>query len=426
MEIELSITQFAELISRNFDLPYEENDELFIYKYSENTQLVIEKDRYNNAISKLCNRKTDDETIIYDSYSYEVLVREEAPLFPRFHRMLREGMHKSDSENDINYNLDKASDEYILYILLNISKYASDYALIFPAIRHVLERSEEESHKSTFEIFELFKSHSYKFLSLKIESENAKKLSEFKKFANAFLFEFCFNLEIALVPQQSFEELFRFGRVRGLRRSSSDEIEPPKRHYIPDLIYHYQMAIGTDNPLLQYLSFYHIAEHFYESVFEDDLIHNVREKITLPNFSSKRKTDVKRLIQIISDSIRIREDSVTFSEIEALKLTISQYVKINFVRNELKEYDSNIIDYYKTQTVDFSGGGLVNFDEDKNKIVSSIANRTYKTRNAVVHSKESEKSKYIPFEHDRLLIKEVPLLRFVAESIIIESSSQIS
>ena len=64
--------------------------------------------------------------------------------------------------------------------------------------------------------------------------------------------------------------------------------------------------------------------------------------------------------------------------------------------------------------------------DDESAIHAALARRIYKTRNSIVHSKEGARRKYVPFEHDRVLVKEVPLVRFVAELIITTSSSQIS
>jgi hypothetical protein len=40
---------------------------------------------------------------------------------------------------------------------------------------------------------------------------------------------------------------------------------------VSDLLYHYQLAVGADNPLLECISYYHIAEHFFEEVFNEAL-----------------------------------------------------------------------------------------------------------------------------------------------------------
>lgn len=42
---------------------------------------------------------------------------------------------------------------------------------------------------------------------------------------------------------------------------------------------------------------------------------------------------------------------------------------------------------------------------------------------SIVHSKEGEESRYEPFKHDKFLAKEIPLMRAVAEEIIINSAT---
>ncbi len=39
-----------------------------------------------------------------------------------------------------------------------------------------------------------------------------------------------------------------------------------------------------------------------------------------------------------------------------------------------------------------------------------------------MHSKDGAKSRFIPFSHDGQLVREVPLMRFIAEQIIIATS----
>jgi hypothetical protein len=120
-------------------------------------------------------------------------------------------------------------------------------------------------------------------------------------------------------------------------------------------------------------------------------------------------------------------NSGTFSEQEALRLTIDSYVDIADLREKVIEYDSSLLDYYQNNKVDFSNGDEVDLNELDYSIISKkLAARIYKTRNAIVHSKESERVRYMPFKDDRVLVKEIPLLRFIAEQIIIESSSVVS
>jgi len=58
----------------------------------------------------------------------------------------------------------------------------------------------------------------------------------------------------------------------------------------------------------------------------------------------------------------------------------------------------------------------------KNKnVFERIARRIYTIRNSIVHSKETYTSRFRPFENEEELIKEIPLIRLIAEDIIINS-----
>lgn len=111
---------------------------------------------------------------------------------------------------------------------------------------------------------------------------------------------------------------------------------------------------------------------------------------------------------------------------EALELTLKKYVNLNNLKEKINEYDDKLISFYKERQVSFSKGNPVNLDSnDEKQIYSNLASRIYQTRNALVHSKDTDKSKYLPFKHDKILMKEVPLMRFIAEDIIIQTSQLI-
>lgn len=97
---------------------------------------------------------------------------------------------------------------------------------------------------------------------------------------------------------------------------------------------------------------------------------------------------------------------------------------VSALLDKVRAYDESLIDYYKTNRVAFCNGAIIDLEHvDPEAIWGAIASRIYSTRNAIVHSKGGDKGKFVPFEHDQLLAREVTLLRFVAELIIIASST---
>ena len=76
-----------------------------------------------------------------------------------------------------------------------------------------------------------------------------------------------------------------------------------------------------------------------------------------------------------------------------------------------KYYTENDAPKIENTRIDFSNR------EDANKVKTMIANRIYKVRNAIVHSKEYEETKYYPSDEE-IIRDEVPLVEFVAREIL--------
>ena len=97
----------------------------------------------------------------------------------------------------------------------------------------------------------------------------------------------------------------------------------------------------------------------------------------------------------------------------------------------LDEFDPSSISYYKSHEVSFSNGDAIDLSDVSNeKLAKKIAARIYKTRNSLVHSKSNdsrvkERGIYHPFADEKELAKEIPLMRIIAESIIINSAKPI-
>ena len=388
---------------------------------------VLELDRLDHIVDRLRTLGEHEETALFDERYYEVLVREEARGVPHLRRMLEDEYVCRDPDNQLSYTLSMPSDEYMLFLLGKLSRIGPLRHAFRPARFMLRALRTEEPGTVDLNVLEFLKHSLGRALTLRIDSERNRSPAHLAALADGFVFQISYNLDQALVAERYFDDLARRGRITSHRRARLDELDPPRLSYLPDLIYHYQLAVSSDSPPLEYLSYYHVAEHFFEAVFQDDLIQRVGNTLTQPDFSYRRKRDISKLISVISGALRFRGEDVVFSEQEALRLTLARYVNIEALREKICEYDETLIDYLKTNEVGFSGGDQVSLDGgDEPDVYRAMARRIHKTRNAIVHSKETARGKYVPFEHDRVLAKEVPLLRFIAELIIIGSSSQIS
>ena len=171
-----------------------------------------------------------------------------------------------------------------------------------------------------------------------------------------------------------------------------------------------------------------MIEHFFIEIFNNSLNDRIKQKITHPGFSYNNKRNLASLVKMITDSVSEKNGNISIkNEKTALQLCLENFIDLDELIQSLSEFDSSLTDYYKTSQVSFSDGSTVDLKSRNNQqIYENLSSRIYSTRNAIVHSKESEKSKYTPFKDDNSLSKEVPLLRFICEQVIIKTSSIMS
>jgi hypothetical protein len=262
-----------------------------------------------------------EETALVSPKTYEVAVREES--VAPFRRLREDKIEVSNQETRLSYKLSATSDAYLVWMLGQMKDRLdprdSRAGMIY---RRSLDRQiQDEGGMSPLEFI---RQTSFRWLTLKISSDKASPAHLFARYTHAFLFQIAYNLDISLVPQRLIEEMVRSGRINRMRRSRTEDIDPPRRVYNEDLVQHYLLAVSTENPVIEYLSYYHVLEYFFESVFNDDLVNTIRDSITSPGFSYKRKTDINKLINSIKRSLQIRSETITYSEAEALKLCIER------------------------------------------------------------------------------------------------------
>jgi len=355
---------------------------------------------------------------------YEVSVVQGSRFYPRG----ADSICKEDTVNKLNYCLDLPSNEYLLFFIENLVKLAESENISRPFMLHRLRSIYVHINNDgeTIELFDILKEMIPRFLTLQINSEADKTLKEFESLSSSFLFTIGFNTDLSFLPFNITEDFTRAVRIGQLSRSRIEDIEPPKRKYQQDLILFYQKGISSESADLQFLSFYHIMEHFFEKIYNEDLLQSVKNKLTTPNFSYKRSQDLNSLVKTIQNKLRYKNEEFQIIEPEALKLVLDKFVEdFEDIKDEINTYDSNLLDYYKTNEISFSKGNRVNFDEDRQAVLKNLRERIYKTRNSIVHSKETDKAKYLPFKHDKELGIEIILMRIIAEHIIIASSKEL-
>lgn len=422
----------------NFNIQISENNEslnieLFDVMYEASKWKVSIKEL--ETIDNTINKQTFRILSLYDDTSYESMV-----YIPSSIQLEHESIGTSpvfDKKNKIEYSLSEASIGFIFYLMYTLSN-SNDLgqAELLHELRGRLKRNlmstgswnvsnidkenikkyKKEAAKETF-VKDVEKCCS--IYTLKINSEKKYDLSVFQNLASSFLFNVCYTLDEPIIELKSFDSILALRK--SLREVKDNKVNPPHRLYNQELVYYYQMGISAETPALKFLFHYQVLEYFFKSVYDEYLISKVKKTITRPEFSYSDDNDIRDLIKIITENTKSKQPDVEYNELDALNLLLRKYILTDKIDIFSQNCDTTLIDYYSHQNVSFSGGSRVDFVKREN-FHQNLAARIYKTRNSIVHSKDGERYKYIPYLHEKELNKELPLLKFVCQEIIIESA----
>jgi len=401
---------------------FDENEEM---KY-EDKKLYIEITELRKKLKQCKKLTVIGETAIKYDNNYEFLVNFGANVKTLFigSRVKSGDFDKIDNTNNISYQISDPTDVFLIIFLNQLTHTEKGFLRKSISIERIIRRQDDKDESFFNFLRKIFKP----FLTVKISADKRFPDEKFEALGNAYLFQIGYNLNIPIIQIKFIEEFISPSRIQKMRRGKSKNIDPPRRTYIPELITHYQMAISTDSPALQYLSYYHIMEYFFETLSKGKKIETIRNEITKPGFSFSRYKDMENLIKIIQKDTQRRSEEVTHTERNALKLTIKTYVTdFSNIQNEIQQYNQDLQNYYKMSNGPFSTLDKVDIsDPNIDILIDHLSKRIYNTRNAIVHSKESsDKKMYVPFRDDKDLIKEIPIIRFLAEEIIIASSPDV-
>lgn len=419
----MELNEFNIAIERLFRFSTDRANNHYQYYKFEDIEFRLKKKLFRETCLNLSHLNSIDGFEIYSSKTYEVSLSHNN----RIYYSGQDETVKEDHVNKIKYSLGVPSNEYLVFFIKNLFDLANSEGLSRPLMMHRLRnRMYHNENDNSIELFDVLKYVIPRFRTLQITSESEKSLKDFESNSSSFLFTIGFNTDLSFLPTNITEDFGRAVRIGRIRRARLEDIEPPKRKYQQDLILFYQKGISAESADLQFLSFYHILEHFFEKIYNEDLINSVQDKLTSPSFSYKRPKDLNSLVKIVQDKLRYKNEEFQINEPEALRLVLDKFIEdFNEIKDEIGTYDSNLLEYYKTEEVSFSLANKVNFNEDRQAILKNLRERIYKTRNSIVHSKDTDKTKYLPFKHDKELSKEIILMRIIAEKIIIGSSDEL-
>ena len=395
---------------------------------------IIENVKYTYTIDefeglkKFAEQYEFDNYAIYNGHEYETMVNVVDSYSRRAFSALFEdrllNLSIRDETSHIDYSFGEISNELIWHTIKHHDVYNRSIR-ISPMFFE--KRLATQEQKDIISIIRLLIRLPFVVF---VKSDSVMLKEELKKSMESFLFNIAYNFDYVLKPVTEIEDIFpkRIHKTQN-RAKDPEELVAPQLLYNEELLEQYYMALTSDDPFVEFIAYYHIMEYFFERVYNEDICTKVKQQIQHPGFSVKRDKDIVKVVDMIKRMTKQSNENFQGSEIEALALTINKFVDISELIANLTDFDPSIVDYYKTTEVSFSNGDAVDLkDKTNQKLCKKIANRIYKTRNALVHSKSNdyiakERGIYKPFKNNKELSKEIPLMRYISEAIIIKSAT---
>jgi len=258
-----------------------------------------------------------------------------------------------------------------------------------------------------------------KFKGANLDS-HAKAFKLIETLLNSILFQIDLVTNISIFPV--FDRTVADETSWRRRNRKKVRIDVPKYSYenaAISLYWYANSAFGM--PLLQYLAYYQVLEHYFPYYMHVESQQKIRNYIKDPRFNLKDDNDITRIISIARSS---QVNGVHGDERSQLKATVRNCVELS----ELSDFVSS--DKERKEFFLSKKKGLANKIVSitvGDKLIDDVAIRIYELRCKIVHTKnvsDSGSEKILPFSSDiKKLRYDLELLEFIARKIIIAQSS---
>ena len=392
--------------------------------YSEpKTEFILKNDELKEIFEKVNSAQIHGLELLVE-HKYEVAVEIDRPIihtmeFPQV---------SLDKENNIEYQIGLCSVEYCVFLLITLiekSKQQNKKRVILPTKfrRGYPYQIDNENDEKELDWKDILIRNMREF-SIKIITPNYSSLEKNRKRKEAYVFEFIYKTEQVVGEYADIEDILPTLEMgRRMADSVPNTIETiPRREYISDVVDYYRLAFSSADPYIKYISFYHIMEYFYDEVYKRKIVADLINKITHPDFSYKGEEKVYEIATFVKNRMHMNDESGQGDELESLKYVLKEYVDIEQLKNKLNSIDQDSIMFYQSNKVAFCKAPTIPWN-DSEGVYNQIARRIYYTRNSLIHSKSGKnRERYKPYKDEKELQKEIPLVRVIAEMIIINSS----
>jgi hypothetical protein len=205
---------------------------------------------------------------------------------------------------------------------------------------------------------------------------------------------------------------------------SQDGIKPPKNLELPkglvsrELVNFYTRAINGTVSEYQFLGFYHCLEYFFLAVSDSVLYQRVKTHLLSPSFSV---TD-QCIDKIVFEIQKHRSEE---NEVIMLRQVLQQYISNQELERFISAFEKVREKKVYTDNREILGKHF-HIDPTSKNVFDILSQRIKHIRNEIVHSEDRrQRSKQRWIELDSIAADELPLMRFLAQQVIIATSKPI-
>jgi hypothetical protein len=261
-----------------------------------------------------------------------------------------------------------------------------------------------------------------RFLTIRIETSELIEHRDLDKITLMFescLFELSYTRGAHLQLQSEWPSfgIRRRSLFLGRRRFAGSLPLKRIRYSLPALRF-YQRGVATNDAYIQFLSFYHVLEFNFVSV-SDRILYAKLSRIYMDPIFRPVPLELDKVI------LAVEEHKRTNDETEMLRNVLLSYVDEKETIAFIEEYEQTEKTKIYTEKSECFGEELEKLTLRENHVFGLIAKRVKTIRNTLVHSSDryERKERYLPGpDADRALYREIPLIRFLAERVIIATA----
>lgn len=241
------------------------------------------------------------------------------------------------------YEISEISEVFVAYILKyileeNDSKYNENLKMILLEIKEFSSLTYRLPKNFTLEdaIIKFFK---HRFRTLKIKSQKEREYDFFKSLKNSYLFDFMCKFDIVLTTQtKENNELFMKTDNYSEKYDEKKILDiDPKKSYSSDLIIHFKKAMSSNDIATQYLSFYHIIEYYFDSLYNEYIISEMKGWLADPQLSLDKGSDILKFVDKAKKFKGKSSKDGQGNESDALRLVLEKYVDLDKLKMKLRD-----------------------------------------------------------------------------------------